>query len=126
MRAKTNWNTGVPDDSCEETTYGETEDYSVNIDLSIGLNEGISKRNGMILSYLPENHFSVSYESLNANDDFYITVHNSFGQNVLYNRVYSNDGIFSYEFDMSYAAPGVYLVRLGNDEFGMIKKIVVK
>src|SRR5690606_37374299 len=28
MRAKTNWNNPVPDDACEETTYGETEDYT--------------------------------------------------------------------------------------------------
>ena len=31
MRAKTNWQAGVPDDACELTTYGETEDYMINI-----------------------------------------------------------------------------------------------
>ena len=31
MRAKTNWSGPVPVDSCEETTYGETEDYMVEI-----------------------------------------------------------------------------------------------
>ena len=31
MRTKTNWNAGVPDDACELTTYGETEDYTVII-----------------------------------------------------------------------------------------------
>ena len=38
MRVKTNWNAGVPDDACELTTYGETEDYMVNVvtSLSIG------------------------------------------------------------------------------------------
>ena len=44
MRAKTNWDTsgsvGVPEDACIETTYGETEDYMVNIvESSLGLIE---------------------------------------------------------------------------------------
>ena len=31
MRAKTNWSGPVPADSCVETTYGETEDYMVEV-----------------------------------------------------------------------------------------------
>ena len=31
MRTKTNWAAGVPDDACETTQYGETEDYMINI-----------------------------------------------------------------------------------------------
>ena len=37
LRAKSNWNAPVPDDSCEETTYGETEDYTVEIVESLGI-----------------------------------------------------------------------------------------
>jgi len=36
MRAKSNWNAPVPDDACEETQYGETEDYMANIVESLG------------------------------------------------------------------------------------------
>ena len=39
MRIKSNWNAGVPADSCELTQYGETEDYTVNIVESLGLLE---------------------------------------------------------------------------------------
>jgi hypothetical protein len=38
LRAKANWNAPVPDDSCEETTYGETEDYTVEIVESLSIN----------------------------------------------------------------------------------------
>ena len=38
LRAKANWNAPVPDDSCEETTYGETEDYTVEIVESLSMN----------------------------------------------------------------------------------------
>ena len=39
MRAKTNWDENVPNDACEETNYGETEDYSINITSGAGLND---------------------------------------------------------------------------------------
>ena len=39
MRVKTNWNAGVPDDACELTTYGETEDYMVNVVTSLSIPE---------------------------------------------------------------------------------------
>ena len=40
LRAKANWNGDVPSDACTETTYGETEDYMVNIvESSLGLIE---------------------------------------------------------------------------------------
>jgi hypothetical protein len=50
LRAKTNFNAPVPDDACEETTYGETEDYSVNIlpltPYDVGIIEINSPNNG--------------------------------------------------------------------------------
>ena len=39
MRAKANWNSIVPDDACEVTSYGETEDYTVNIVESLGIDD---------------------------------------------------------------------------------------
>ena len=40
LRAKTNWSGDVPADACDETQYGETEDYMVNIiESSLGLIE---------------------------------------------------------------------------------------
>ncbi len=36
MRVKTNWSANVPADACEETTYGETEDYTANITDELG------------------------------------------------------------------------------------------
>jgi hypothetical protein len=42
MRAKTNWQAGVPDDACELTQYGETEDYMINIQPGAAYDIGVT------------------------------------------------------------------------------------
>ena len=39
IRFKSNWNAAVPDDACEATTYGEIEEYTVNIVESLGISD---------------------------------------------------------------------------------------
>ena len=39
MRFKANWNSPVPDDACEVTSYGEVEDYTITIVESLSTND---------------------------------------------------------------------------------------
>jgi hypothetical protein len=55
-----------------------------------------------------------------------LTVHNIQGRTLINNRVENVNGKYVYDIDLSYAKPGIYLVRLGSDSFGKIKKIVVR
>ena len=49
LRAKANWAADVPNDACIETTYGETEDYSVFIsESSLGIIENTFPENPII------------------------------------------------------------------------------
>ena len=69
MRAKANWAADVPVDACVETTYGETEDYSVVIvESSLGIIENTFAQNpiiypnptdGNVSIDLRENHINV-------------------------------------------------------------------
>jgi hypothetical protein len=126
MRAKANRDNEVPENACEETNRGETEDYTADIAFFNDINESKAEKNDMIINYLPDNHFEVTFTDLNSTETLRISVHNSLGQQVIYNLVRSENGHYFYDFDMSYAAPGVYLVRLGSDKMGKVKKIVVK
>jgi len=126
MRTKSNWNSGVPDNACSNSTYGETEDYTANITLMSAIDDINKEPNDLMISYLPNNHFEVAFTAINTRDPLTISVHNSLGQCVISNRVNNVNGSYSYNFDMSYAAPGVYLVRLGSSTFGKVQKIVVK
>jgi hypothetical protein len=126
MRAKTNWNDSVPDDACEETQYGETEDYTVNIDNTTGINGQSLEPNELIVKNLGDNKFSCSLKAKNTKETLIISVHNMSGQTVIQNNVENVNGKYQYDFDMSYAQPGLYLVRLGSDNFGKVKKILVR
>jgi hypothetical protein len=126
MRAKSNWNAPVPDDACEETQYGETEDYRVNIVESLGLDDSVLGSSEFRIISLDNNQFTVSLSTL-YNKDISFSVYNVSGQVLVFNNISKNSDKYSYELDMSYASSGVYLVKMGNSSIGYrVGKIVVK
>jgi len=123
MRAKTNWNGPVPDDACEETTYGVTEDYSVNIVTSLGIDD-VNQNSEFSVISLGNNQFDVNLNSPYVGK-IELTVYNVLGQRMVFHR-FENTGTFNYDLDMSYVAKGVYLVKVGNSSFGKVQKIIVE
>jgi hypothetical protein len=126
MRAKANWNSPVPDDACEATTFGETEDYTVAIDFFDAIGDLVKIDGDMEIAYLPADQYRVTLSPTNFDERLIITVHDVHGRKVVQNWVHNIGGTYTYEIDMSYAAPGVYVVRMGTDEFSKVKRIVVK
>ena len=127
MRVKTNWNAGVPDDACEVTTYGETEDYMVNVVTSLGLEENQLNESQFII-YSPDNdNFTVKLTT-EYSDLITFTVYDVNGKIVVFNNIEKTDGSsYIYDLDMSYAAAGVYLVKMGNSTIGYkTGRIIVK
>lgn len=126
MRAKTNWNAPVPDDACEGTKYGETEDYMVDIVLHLGVNEMPLQKSEMIVSTISKNKYRVSLETSETSELLLINVHNILGQKLVENKVENINGKYEYTLDLSYAQPGAYIVRLGNYSYGKVKRIIVQ
>jgi hypothetical protein len=126
MRAKTNWNAPVPDDACEETNYGETEDYIVNIVESLGINDSVLDTSEFRIISQDNNQFNISLSTL-YNEDISFSVYNVSGQVIVFNNISKNSDKYLYDLDMSYAAAGVYLVKMGNSSIGYrVGKIIVK
>jgi hypothetical protein len=123
MRLKSNWNAGVPDDACEDTAWGETEDYSVNIVTSLGIDD-INQNSEFSVVSLGNNQFDVNLNSSYVGK-IELTVYNVLGQRMVFHR-FENTGTFNYDLDMSYVAKGVYLVKVGNSSFGKVQKIIVE
>ncbi len=126
LRIKTNWNNPVPDDACEATMYGETEDYTVNIGQTTAVGQQLMETNDLVISTSGDNRFTVSYVPVNTRETLIVTVHNITGQKMIQNRVPYVHGKYEFSFDMSHARPGMYLVKLGSAEFGKVKKIIVR
>jgi len=126
MRVKTNWNGLVPNEACEGTSYGETEDYMVEIELHTDINESLLSNTDLIVKTLGNNHFEISLESNQLSESLIINLHNVLGQKLVENKVECINGKYTYNLDLSYAQPGAYVVRLGSAKYGKVKRIIVK
>jgi|TARA_R100000479_G_scaffold176508_1_gene131570 hypothetical protein len=126
MRIKTNWNNPVPNDACEETTYGETEDYMVNIFDPLGVNDNPFAEAEFTVLKTGKNIYDVSLDTQSVTGKLELSVYNVLGQRLVY-RVLENEGNgYNHQLNMTYVQSGVYLVKLGNGEIGKVKRIVVE
>lgn len=126
MRVKTNRNNNVPDDACEGTTDGETEDYKANIILYTGINDIPLSKAEMLIKTNSNNQFEISLSSSEVTEDLKINIHNVMGQKLVENWVKNVNGKYTYNLDMSFAEKGAYIIRLGNSQYGKVSKIIVK
>ncbi len=126
MRAKTNLGAPVPDDGCEETLYGETEDYMAEVVLYTQIGDQPFSLTEMIVANMGFNKFNVVLKSDEITEALVLNVHNVLGQKLVENRVNHHEGSYTYPLDMSYAKPGVYIIRIGNSSYGKVRRIVVE
>ncbi len=111
---------------CEVMEYGTTHDYSVSItDSTLDIEDFILNEAELVVVSEENKQFRVIMET-DYEETLRITVHNVLGQKMLENQVENNGTGYVYELDMSYAARGVYLVRMGTREVGKVKRFIVK
>ncbi len=127
MRVKTNWNAGVPDDACAETTYGETEDYMVNVVTSLGFGENELSESQFKIYSVDNDNFTIKLTT-DYSDLITFTLYDVNGKIVVFNNIEKTTGAsYIYDLNMSYAASGVYLIKMGNSIVGYkTGRIIVK
>ena len=127
MRIKSNWQSQVPDDACEDTTYGETEDYTVNLVTSLGFGDFELNNSELIIYSTDNNLFNIKLNT-NESDLMTFSVYDTTGKIIVFNNIEKmNNNAYLYDLDMSYASPGVYFVKIGNTSLGhKIGRIIVK
>ena len=104
MRAKTNWNAPVPDDACEETQYGETEDYMANIVESLGT-DNIQIEN---ISIYPNPINNLLNVNVGSNSGLNYSIFNITGQIIFKGKFTS----FNNRVDFSDLSKGVYFLQV--------------
>ena len=126
MRVKSNWQAPVPNNACEETQYGETEDYSVNMGV-LGLEDPTITEAEFVILTLPNKQFDITLTT-EFDGVASIAIYNVLGQILAFNNLEKEGGSYNYHLDMSYADAGVYFIKMGDRNSKTYKtgKIIVK
>jgi len=126
MRAKSNWQALVPDDACEITDFGETEDYTANIGI-LSIDDLSITQSDLIVITLPNNMFNISLVT-SYNGKAFVSVYNMLGQQISFNNISKEGDRYNLNIDMSSVSSGIYLIKMGSLESNSYKtsRIIVK
>jgi hypothetical protein len=126
MRAKSSWDSPVPNDACEETTYGETEDYTANIG-TLGVDDFSIRNSELIITTKGNKQFEVSLSTV-YDGATYLAVYNMLGQQLKVKMINKVNGSYKANLDMSEANSGVYIVKVGGRDTKSFKtgRIIVE
>ncbi|NND87667.1 MAG: T9SS type A sorting domain-containing protein, partial [Flavobacteriaceae bacterium] len=69
--------------------------------------------------------YSILYTTEEVPERLTISITNMLGQNVMSYRLDNEGSGYSYDLDMSYAASGVYIVRLEGKNVSLAKRLIV-
>ncbi|MBT8318960.1 MAG: T9SS type A sorting domain-containing protein, partial [Gramella sp.] len=117
---------GDLNDPCSVMAYGTTHDYSVNIiDSTLDVKDFILNEADLVVVSSGNSQYRAILET-SFDEPLRITVYNVLGQKMIENQIVNNGDAYVYELDMSYAAPGVYLVRVGTRDYGKVQRFIVK
>jgi len=118
---------GDPNDPCADKQYGETHDYTVNIvDSSLSIDDYALNNSELIINDLGNESYEVILRPNGFTDMLTISMHNILGQKLVRNRVHYENGEYRYVLNTNGLASGVYLIRLGTEQYGKVKRIVIE
>jgi subtilisin-like proprotein convertase family protein len=72
------------------------------------------------------NQFEIILTSDVLTEDLDLNIYSIIGQKLLWKTMKNEGGMYTYNLDMSYAASGIYLIRLGNNNSGTTQRILVE
>lgn len=119
LRIKTNWNGAVPEDSCVETQYGETEDYTVIIEeQSLGvINSNFSIQPSL---YPNPTNGTVTVDLKKYYSKVSIMLHDMLGRKIMAKHY---DQIQNFELTLQ-QSPGVYFLTVISENKKAVFKLI--
>ncbi|MCF6350243.1 MAG: proprotein convertase P-domain-containing protein [Flavobacteriaceae bacterium] len=121
------WNLVIEDDT--NFDGGNLNSWSLQLcsdDVTASVEGALFNESDFRVATLENNQFIISVNTTEITDRLNFSVTNMLGQKLLSYNLDNENGGYKYSLDMSYATPGVYILRLGNSKYGNTKKIVVK
>ena len=120
------WTLEITDD--ENSNSGILNGWSINIcgTTAAGVFDNIVDASDLIIKSLGDNHFIVSLTNEKYTDKLTIKVYDLLGNKVLDKPIIKQNGVYTYPLDMDQSPSGVYIIRLGDQSFGKVKRIIVE
>jgi subtilisin-like proprotein convertase family protein len=119
------WTLEITDDANQDG--GTLLDWTIQVCASPALSIDDETLNGEFkIRNLGNDQFEIVLTSDTLLEDLDLNVFNMLGQNLKWQTLKNEGGEYKYTLNMSYAASGIYLIRLGNTSSGVTKRIVVE
>jgi len=118
---------GNLNDPCAELQFGKTVDVSVNIvDTTLSTTDFLGNDSSFQIVSNPNKQYDIILSTTNS-DDLTFNLFNMLGQQLVYDVIKKGpDGSYVYKLDMSYAATGTYIVKVGRGKSYKTGKIIVR
>ncbi len=107
---------------------GTFNNWSIELCENVALSvDTVLVKDGLSVISQDNNQFLIKLETNAIQESLDLNILNTLGQNLLWKTVKNESGNgYEYKLDMSYAASGIYFVRIGNNSASNIKRIIVK
>lgn len=117
---------GNINDPCDNLEFGNTTDYSVTIEDTLSTTEFDLNSSEFTIITLANNQFKIKLTTP-FNDLLEFNVYDITGQQIVFNNIEKSSAqSYTYDLNMSYAASGVYIIKMGARNKYQIGKIIVK
>lgn len=119
LRIRTNYQANI-DDPCVNVSYGETEDYTVNI---IDFTSVKENNKDIKLKVMVREDNLLEIEVENLDEIVNLEIHNSIGQKIYSEKFNANN---TRKVDLSNYSTGYYLIRINNEKISKISKVWIR
>ncbi|TCI90140.1 GEVED domain-containing protein [Tenacibaculum sp. M341] len=126
VKAMNTTSTGDVNDPCSDYGLGEVQDYKVNItDATLSTDDFDVENSEIEVQSLPNKQYV--FELTTQHQDLLsFRVYDMLGKLVVFNNISKEGNKYSYSLDMSYASPGLYIVKMGGKSNFKSVKLLVK
>lgn len=120
------WQLEMTDDETGESGTLHTWELDICGTTSLAIYDNVIDASDLIVKSLGKNRFIISLATENSKEKLSFKVFDIFGKKLIDIPLLQQNGAYTYPLDMDSYASGVYIIRLGNDSFGKVKRILVK
>lgn len=121
-----NWRLSITDNA--DADGGTLLNWSIQLcsDASLSVPDNNDLMKDFTILNKGNNQFEISLTTNSIQENLDLKIYNMLGQTLLWKTLKNESGTYSYDLDMSYAPTGIYIVRLGENQYSVMGRLVVE